>query len=255
MYSKFKNLTFEIIGLILFTLFFINVYFRNNYQNVVILIVFLSIASYLYYKFRDASFIDFNQSTMFKLNKIKEYNYNWVSNKTKQLKLNPDNPNDSKVIQELYSKNKLEYLYTNATLVHFIYSIIALESFNPPEFHLFVVNVNNILKLQYEINEYFIANGVYPINTSEILEQLLISKNETRNNLHNFIYSVPKQKIMYDYIGDILNRYNVIVSRIIFNVHSSYSKNNKQRGINNSTKFIDISSTKPHNYTDKLNFI
>jgi hypothetical protein len=115
---------------------------------------------------------------------------------------------------------------------------------NPDEFYLFVKGINNILKLRGQIEEFFAQNGEYPQNTSEMFDTAIRLKTNTLNNLHNFIYSVPKTGVMYQYIENVLERYNVLITRNLDKIYYYYSENVKTRGIQNSTKFVNFSNTK-----------
>ena len=111
--------------------------------------------------------------------------------------------------------------------------------------------IQEVLKLKKEIDEFYEANKAYPINTSEMLENALELKSNTINNIHNFIYSVPKSTVMFNYVNQITNRYNILISRITDSIYKSYLKSIDLNGINANTKFVSYNTTKP--YDPKLN--
>jgi hypothetical protein len=65
------------------------------------------------------------------------------------------------------------------------------------------------------------------------------------NNLQNFIYTVPKQKQMYSYIDNVLETFNILITRNIKSIHTYNLDYIKKNGINSNTTFIDINSSKP----------
>ena len=96
---------------------------------------------------------------------------------------------------------------------------------------------------------------IFPNNTSEMFSIALHLKTNTVNNVHNFIYTIPKIKKMYDYTNNVIERYNVLISRntdIIYRYHLNSIKAN---GINSTTKFVDYNTTKPFDESDNHSII
>jgi hypothetical protein len=148
------------------------------------------------------------------------------------------------VKQSIYERNKLDYLYLDANMIIFLHSLLPLHQYNSEEFYLFTKGINNILEVRYQIEEFFDNNGEYPINTSEMFETALKLKTNTLNNLHNFIYSVPKTNAMYNYIEMVIERYNILVTRNLDIINKYYKDNINKRGIQTSTKFVNFGNTK-----------
>ena len=114
---------------------------------------------------------------------------------------NPQNMKSAD-IKRIYDSNNLDSLYIDANLIHFLHSIKALSDYNLNEFFELLKGVNSILKIKNDIDEYYNANGYYPDNTSELFEGSLELRKNVVNNLHNFIYTVPKINKMYKYLSN-----------------------------------------------------
>jgi hypothetical protein len=148
-------------------------------------------------------------------------------------------------IQTLYEKNVLDALYIDANMITFLHSILKLYEYNPEEFYLLLKGTNNILKLRYDIERFYSAEGKYPENIHEMLQIALQLKSNSMNNLQNFIYTVPKQRQMYTYIDNVVETYNILITRNIKKIHNYHLDYIKRNGINSNTIFIDIDSSKP----------
>lgn len=240
-HGKFSRvLQFEVVVFCVAAIIFFNVYFDLNHGYAIALLSMVIYASNVYVKFRVNKLVDFNKSTLYKLDRIQE-----AVNKSIDMRLERITTKISvKQTKLLYETGKLDYLYLDATMINFLYSIIPLHEYNPHEFYIFVKGVNAILRLRGEIEQYFEENGIYPQNTSEMLQTAIQLKSNTLNNLHNFIYSVPKDRAMYDYIRDATDIYNVLITRSINFIYTSYKNNIKQRGVNSSTSFVNYTNTK-----------
>jgi hypothetical protein len=243
-YSRKLQFKTIIIGVVI--IITLNYYFRDTTINVIVIIFFVIAILNTYLKMNYNAMDDTNNMLMYKLNKIREENNNNIKLKIDRIKSSKINSKEFQlVITKLYTDNKLDFLYTDARLISFIYSILPLSKWNGDEFFSFLKGVNNILRLKYEIDNYYKSNGEYPINTSEMLESALELRVNTTNNLHNFIYSVPKLKMMTDYIDKVLFRYSQLMTYNIVSIYNSYKENNLKRGITNSTKFINLNHPKP----------
>lgn len=241
-----KQLQFKLIVLCVIIVIALNYYFKDSTTNFIILAVFVIYVMSTYLTITNNESDDFNKMLMYKLNEIKRVNRDNIKIQVNRIKDTFKNSKDMKlVIDKIYRDNNLDYLYVDATLITFIYSILPLSKWNSQEFFAFLKGVNNILRLKYEIDTYYNANGQYPINTSEMLETAIELKGKTLNNLHNFIYTIPKIKIMTKYIDDILNRYHILIYRNIDSIYNSYKNNIKLKGIDNSTKFIKLNIPTP----------
>lgn len=237
-----KMLQFESLVIIVSVIFILTYYFPKTYGFVIMLIVFSIYVSDNYVTVNNATTDNFNNITMVKLenlqNKVNEYIANKLS-KINNLKLQS---NEMVRINEI---NDLDSLYMDANMIHFLDSILPLYKYNAGEFYLLLKGTNNIMKIQKEIDEFYDANEEYPGNINEMLEMALDLRSKTINNMHNFIYSIPKIKVMNDYLNKVTNRYSTLISRITDSIHNSYKKNIELRGINVNTKFLSYNTTKP----------
>lgn len=238
-----RNMQFQVVVLALFVTLCITYFFPQNYAFVVILFVFVMYIVQTYLSVQNTGISDYNKLTMLKLNKIQQ-----SVNQSIQQKINRVNNTKQKlsatIVSQVFERNKLDYLFLDANMIHFIYTLLPLHKWNPDEFYMFVKGVNNILKSRGEISEYFEKNHEYPQNTSEMFETAIHLKTNTINNLHNFIYSVPTSNMMYTYLETVLDRYIILITRNLDIINNYYMDNIKIRGIQNSTKFVNFDNAK-----------
>lgn len=235
----FKKLQFEII--IIGILIFITIHNYITIKQMVIL-SFTVIILIGVLKIKDDKLKDQNTITMIKLQTIQKTINDYINEKIK--KIDTTTKINNNVIKKMYKAGVLTHLYTDANLIHFIYSIIILNEYNKEEFYKFVKGVNGILKMKDEIEIYYKANGKFPININEMFETSLLLKTNTINNLHNFIYTIPKEDQMYKYLYNVIDRYTILIKRNIDKIYYYYQKNIKINGVNMSTKFINYNNTK-----------
>lgn len=243
--SFFKSLQFETIVIFTFVILLFTQFFDKTYGFVIILIVFALFISNTYANIKTESLSDFNHITLIKLQKLQN-----VVNTTVSNKLNLINNSTIKLLtpterQKLYESNKLDSLYINANLIHFLESLLPLAQYNETEFLLLLKATNNILKIKLDIDTYYQRNKKYPHNTSELLQTANYLKTKAINNLHDFIYTIPKNQSMRNYLRDAIDRYSILINRITDSIHESYKNNIKQTGINTSTIFVSYNNTKP----------
>lgn len=243
-----RNLQFSSLIIIFVIMAFFITYFPKNYGFVIILIAFAVYLSNEFINIQNTTVSNFNNITMGKLNILQDKVYQHINKKLIMLKTK--NLSQSE-IQEIYIKNKLDSLYIDANMIHFLESISSLYNYDSYNFYALLKGTNNILKLKKEIDTFYKANGTYPANISEMLETALELKGISVNNIHNFIYSVPKSKTMLDYINKITSRYDILISRVTDSIYTSYNNSLKLNGINTTTKFISYNTTK--SYDPKLN--
>lgn len=241
-----KTLQFEVVGLAVILIFFITVLFRKEYAYIVILVAFVLYISQSYIVIKNANNDDTNKMTMYKLNKLQDLVNDYYIYKSKQF--NSTNALKNKQTPVTYS---LDYMYIDSNLINFIYSISNLNEYNPQQFVLFIKGVNNILKIKAQIEEYYTKNNDYPENINEMFENAIYLKSNTLNNLHDFLYTVPKSNRIYRYISKIIEQYNILVTRNIDTLHSYYLHNLDLKNIDNSTKFINY--TNPQHFDPFVN--
>lgn len=231
------NKTLKTQSLILITVFVsILVFtFRDDYWKIVILLAATIIITDVYIGTKTESLVDDNKETMKKLNEIQKKMYEYVDLDLKTKKVIPS-PSD---LNKIYESAKMTSLYIDAELVSFIHSILAMYDYSPSEFYKMVNGTNVILGMLSDIRRFYKANKAYPNNTSDMLKRALEIKSNCLNNIHNFIYSIPKQKEFFKYHSNVMNRYDKLLTRIVNEIHKHDSRNIQLTGVNSSTKFSD----------------
>jgi hypothetical protein len=226
-----KRLQFEVVVIIVAILVVFPSIFEKNYAFIVLLIAFALFIANSYTSVRTETLVTFNNETMIMLNKIQAKTNEYI-NKQLQAKLSPIEK------KTLIQSSQMSSLYLDADLIRFIHDILTLAEYNPVEFYKFVKATNNILKIREDVS-------LLPENTSELFEIAINLKSNAINSLHNFIYTVPKTNVMYDYLQDITTKYNILITRNLDTINTFYKKFLKTNGINTRTKFVSYDRTKP----------
>jgi hypothetical protein len=234
-----KFLQFEAIALGLLIVSFFTFYFKKSYGFVIILLVFTCYIVNLYTELKDRKVTDMNKVTLIKLQKIQD-----IVNMDVQKQIVRSKVSQQDVAATLIKSNQLDSLYIDANIIHFMHSISILNEYNPQEFVLFAKGINNILKIRKEIEFFHLDNNNFPQNTAQMLESAIELKANTINNLHNFIYAVPKQNSMYLYIDSIIERYNVLITRNLDVIHRYYQEDIRTRGLNSQSRIVNYNQTK-----------
>lgn len=240
---------FEVVLFFIFIIVIFSKTFGENYMSIIILIAFGLYITNLYVKVNNTNVSDYNKNTLLKLQSLKQttnafiqFKINLVSTSNQAI-----NPED---IQKIYEKNKLDSLYIDSNLIEFLYSIKQLAEYNPFEFYMLLKGTNNILKLKNEIEKFYEANEDYPENVNEMFEITLQLKTNCMNNIQNFIYKVPKTNVMYKYIDNIIESYNILINKNIKEMHNYHRDYIRKHGINNRTRFFNLDFAKDFNEAD-----
>lgn len=241
-----KFLQFKTLMIVIIILVFFNTFFEKSYGFVIILLVFTIYIANQYVIIKNNKTKDFNRITMTKLSELQKKSLDYI---TGQIRLMNSQVSEggslSRVdIDKLYKRHELSSLYIDANLIHFLFSVIRLYDYNPGEYYALLQGTNNILKIKSDIDTFYKSNGEYPENTSELLEAALELKQKTINNMHNFIYTLPKMNRMYNYINDSIERYTILISRVTDDIYTSYKKALNKKGINSTTRFVNYNNTK-----------
>lgn len=234
---KFRTIVFFIIVLILIT----KTEIINKSTFLLVCIVFSLYLSNLYVNINNDDLNDNNKLIYFKLQSLQTKTNDYLHYKINQ---NQTNKISKKQFDFIYESNKLDSFYIDSNLIVFLYSIIKISEYNQFEFYLLLKGTNNILKLKNEIEKYYDSNQNYPKNINEMLQTSISLKTNCINNLQNFIYSIPKTGIMYKYLDNIILEYTILITRNIKIMHKYHLDYIKLNGVNNTTLFIDINSTK-----------
>jgi len=253
--SYYRILQFESISIFVIILIFFTYFFSKNYGFIIILISFALYLSDSFIKVKNNNVENFNEITMVKLQTLKELSNKYIDTKMKLIRnSNPQNMT-SLEIKRIYDANNLDALYIDANIIHFLHSIKALSDYNLNEFFELLKGTNSILKIKRDIDEYYEANSYYPDNTSELFEAALEFRKNIINNMHNFIYTIPKINKMYKYLSSSTERFGVLISRITDSINLAYKKNIELKGISSNTKFVIYNTTKPNDYKENYSTI
>lgn len=240
---------FEVILFFIFVIVIFSKSFGGNYMPIIFLIVFALYITNLYVKVNNTNVNDYNKNTLLKLQSLQE-----TTNTLIQFKINLIDSGDKTIkqedIQEIYKKNKLDSLYIDSNLIELLYSVRQLAEYNPFEFYMLLKGTNNILKLKNQIEKFYEANGDYPANINEMFEISLQLKTNCINNIQNFIYKVPKTNVMYKYIDNIIESYNILLNKNIKEMHNYHRDYIRKHGINNRTRFFNLDFAKDFNEED-----
>jgi hypothetical protein len=79
--------------------------------------------------------------------------------------------------------------------------MLYLFDYNQEAFYMLTKCVNNVLRLRNSIEIFYDANKVFPENSCQITEQADILVTECMNNMHSFIFSIPKMNKLYEEHG------------------------------------------------------
>jgi len=245
---------FEVILFFIFVIVIFSKSFGENYMPIIILITFGLYITNLYVKVNNSNVSDYNKNTLLKLQSLQQ-----TTNAFIQFKINLVSSGKQTINQEdtrkIYEKNKLDSLYIDSNLIEFLYSIRQLAEYNPFEFYMLLKATNNILKLKNEIEKFYEANGDYPENINQMFEIALQLKTNCMNNLQNFIYSVPKTNVMYKYVDNIIESYNILINKNIKEMHNYHRDYIRKHGINNRTRFFNLDFAKDFNESDNHSII
>lgn len=243
-----KTTLFKVCIIIILIFFIFTYLFPKEYSNIVILLVFSLIVAYYYITYNNSNLNDKNRIIMNHLMSLQE-NVNTFIDKNLKEKNKLSSKLSKDDINNIYKKNQLDSLYIDSNMIEFLYSIIHLSEYNDYEFYLLLKGTNNILKLRLEIETYYEANGTFPDNINQMMENALFLRSNTINNMHHFIYSVPKSNSMYNYINDIIKRYMILISRNTDKIYDYVLQNRTLVGINSQSNLALIyNNIKPYDH-------
>jgi len=215
--------------------------FSTKSIMIIIVVAFALYISNLYVKVNNSQINDINKDTFDKLEELQNKIYEFVQFKLKLISVSNQTITPDDEIK-LFEKNKLDSLYIDSNLILFLHSIIQLNDYNPNEFYMLLKGTNNILKIKNDIEKFYIANNDYPENINEMVETAIQLKANCMNNLQNFIYTIPKMKIMNTYIDSLLENYNILISRNIKQLYNYHRDNIRKHGVNTRTTFINLNT-------------
>ena len=209
--------------------------FKDDYWKVLVLLACTVVIVDKYVTLQSNSLNDINKITMNNLSAIQLKMYDYIDQDLKIKKIIPS-PED---LQKMYDSVKLNAMYIDAGLIRFIYSILPMYDYSPEQFYKLVKGTNVILGMLLDIERFYKANKAFPNNTSDMLKRALEIKSNCVNNIHNFIYSIPKEDTFYKYHYNIMNRYDSLMTRVINKMYKYDEDNRKLIGVTVATKFTD----------------
>jgi hypothetical protein len=236
-----KILQFKVLIFIICFIGFFKVFYNGNYVNIISLLSFVYFIVNIYLKKEVNTNTDFNQLIDKRLNHIQE-KINLLMEKKILLK-KVSKKKDKEFIRKT---NQMSSLYIDANMITFLESIIEMYDYNPEEYYQLIKGTNNILKIRLDIEIFLTENNQYLSGIHQQLDIVNQLRINCINNIHNFIYNVPKITKMTKYINDIITRYTELIDSNV-NIIKEYAQNNiLENGINNTTQFIDTLDAKPN---------
>lgn len=240
--SFIKKTQFKILLLVTVISLILVFFFPKNYGFVILLIVFLYFISNEFVQVIDTTSTDWNQDTYYKLLNLQRI----VDRHIQQQIIKKRIP--VYLRKEIYERYRLSSLYTDSDFIHFFDSIKNLETYSPDEFFLILKGTNNILLIHKQMDDYFKSNGYFPENLIENIEIAFDLRTNCINNLHNFVYTIPKTNTIRNYHHKLIERYTVLINRHIDTLFDFKKKHILLTGINTTSKlhYTDLTKqTKP----------
>lgn len=244
-YNKLTQ--FQVIFIFLSLIYIFTTFFNKTYGFIIILLAFILYISETFVTVKKDFTLNENITTMNKLiylqNIIDQHIYKSIKKIQLETKFN-----NKDTFTYLFTKSRLNNFYIDTNMINFLYSISPMSKYNSLEFYKMCIGTNNILKLKNQIDDFYMQDNDYPQNIAQMLEDAILLKSKCINNIHNFIYNIPKSNLMYNYIDSIVNRYTILITRNVDSIYKYYKKYNEKYGYNSSTKIITYNTTKPLDY-------
>lgn len=250
-----RDLQFQVIIISVVVVMFFTYYFPTTYAFVVILLAMTWFVANSYVNIRKDTVLDMNQSTMHKLRTLQSISEKYVKTKITHFNAGAQSKVPSYIRKGIYERTRLDYLYMDSNLVIFLYSIKDLATFDNKGFYTLIKITNSILKIKSDVEQYVKSTGSPPSNIASLLEDCLELRKSGVNTLHNFIFSAPPQRHMRKYINDSIERYHVLITRPVDDVHRIYVNHIKTSPINTMTRFISYNTTKPYDAIDNHSLV
>lgn len=215
-----NNRFFYLVVIILSVYLFTRVYLLDLH-----IISGLLIGLFIVYILNEYSIVDisdFNKSTELKLNAI--INATQTTPRIGGIKVNKD---ESGIIQNR-TKSAIvgyspKYLYNSVDIINLLYDILDIREYSPNVYLGIVENVDILLKLQEEFENYKKLNSGSG-TLDQCTENLEVAKdhmNLALNNMQSFIYSIPSNKFVDRKFSKSLERLQVLLLRITDNLYRS----------------------------------
>ena len=242
-----RKFQFQTIAITTIVALLLTTFFPANYGFVIILIVFLYFIANQWISMKQNNALDFNKDTHYKLMSIQKIIDQKINNEIKKKSV------PQRLRNDIYKRYRLNSLYTDSDLIHFLYSVKNLSEYNENEFFSLVNGTNNILLLKKQIEDYYKANDYFPENMIESIEQAFELRTNCINNMHNFTYTIPKNNKMYDYHHKIIERYSILINRTLDQLYDYKQLHVIKTGITTNSKLHLLNLTKTTKPNDTMN--
>lgn len=237
-----NNLKFQLVVLGLLTVYFLTTYFHlDQLGNVLALLTFVVYIMYLGLDYYNTTTTGSNEILEYKLNAIQSTLYTYTEEYLNRIRFSNNRFQMSKQIyKSILKRMETLWLYMDAKLVHFLYSLMFLYKYNEDSFVEMVLCTNGILKIRGELEEFYNENGYLPENVYYLSESAEELKVKALNFAHTFIYKIPKTYDLENMIEKILDRFHQLLKPHIIAIKKMTIKHTIQTGINRTTNFVDM---------------
>jgi hypothetical protein len=231
--TKFRVLVIGVFIWILATTLFKS---DNSVVQAILIFAVIIFALNLYVTKQTNKLEDDNAMTLYNLNVLQQKMYEYVAFRVKT-ELKGTNVNKS-IVMQMRARSKLDSMYMDATLIHFLHSVSYLWDYNPKLFFSLLKGVNNLLKIKESIYTLYESSGVYPDNCHELFEQAEILMANCMNYMHAFVYTLPKATVSYKQHGAILKRLQELLKANVMSIADACDHKREMNGVNTRTKYI-----------------
>lgn len=144
------------------------------------------------------------------------------------------------------TRTRIDDIHTDTQIIYLLHVLLQLKQWNKQELYALITRTTTIYRLKNQIDTLYNETGVYPVNTSEMLEDILILFAASRNSLHDMIYSTPKTPSIKVLLKNSLMLYTEIIkNNVVYQVNDAHLAKISVDGINMSTKWVSIENPIP----------
>ena len=239
-YGKKYIFELSVLGVILVMFYRAFVPFEQGGYLLAMMTMIGLVLWYKMYNYNHKS-IDTNKAIEYKLERIQSQMYIYVDSRMRRIRFSDTNNLLSKTIyKENLDRVKLDYLYTDARLVKYIFELIFMYPYNTDSWGSMVIGINGILKIRAQLELFYKSNGYYPENVvyqAESADELL---KKVLNFTHTFIYTLPKSNDVESIVEKTIKKMHLLLKGHVRTVKKMTVKNNIIQGINRTTKFTEL---------------
>lgn len=237
-----NHLKFELMVIAILVIFFFTYYFQfNQLVNVTALLSLVFIVVYIRLDYYNYKISDTNEQLEYQLNEIQNVLYKYIDDVLEKIRYSDTNNLMSRSIhKQLLERVQLTWLYTDAKLIRYLYSLLFLYQYNEDSYVQIVIGINNILKIRGELEEYYRSNGALPDGVYYFAETAEELQTKVLNFAHTFIYKVPKtydSEIMTEHI---ITSLHTLIKPHVQTIKKMSIKQTVQEGVNRTTRFVNM---------------